>query len=403
MPIFVWKGVNAKGKKRKGSIDAQDTRQVEAFLKRLRISDYVIKDAPKDLFAGIAFFAPKITVKDIMLFTRQFSTMIDAGLPLVQCLKIMTDQAENPTLKSMLRDVNNSVQSGATLSDALRKFPQHFDSLYCNLVAAGETAGILDTILKRLAEYIEKADRLKRKVKGALAYPLIVVFVGAVVMLVILIFVIPTFQEMFASFGKELPWLTQKVIDVSNVVIYQWYILLPACIAAFIGLKKFFATELGHLLFDTYALKLPVFGDLLRKVAVSKFSRTLATMLQAGVPIITSLDIVAGTAGNKVVEEALLDSRAAIAEGRPLVDPLLESAVFPNMVTSMIAVGEEAGALDTMLVKIADFFDEEVDAAVETVMTMIEPLMIVFLGGTVGTLIIAMYLPIFGMGSAVNG
>ncbi|MDR0549241.1 MAG: type II secretion system F family protein [Deltaproteobacteria bacterium] len=403
MPIFAWSGVNFKGRKRKGTMEANDTRQVEAFLKRLRISDYTIKDAPKDLLAGIAMFAPKVTVKDVMLFTRQFSTMIDAGLPLVQCLKIMADQTDNPTLKNMLRDINNSVQSGATLSDALRKYPEHFDSLYCNLVAAGETAGILDTILKRLAEYIEKAEKLKRKVKGALAYPLIVMGVGVVVMLVIMIFVIPTFEEMFSSFGKELPALTQMVIDVSNILIKQWYILLPALIAVFIILKRFFKSEVGKLLFDTYSLKLPVFGDLLRKVAVSKFTRTLATMLQAGVPIITSLDIVAGTAGNKVVEEALLDSRSAIAEGRPLVDPLIESQVFPNMVTSMIAVGEEAGALDVMLLKIADFFDDEVDAAVETVMTMIEPMMIVFLGGTVGTLIIAMYLPIFGMGSAVSG
>ncbi|MDR2422689.1 MAG: type II secretion system F family protein [Deltaproteobacteria bacterium] len=403
MPYFAWSGVNFKGKKRKGTMEANDTRQVEAFLKRLRISDYTIKDAPKDLLAGIAMFAPKVTVKDVMLFTRQFSTMIDAGLPLVQCLKIMADQTDNATLKNMLRDINNSVQSGATLSDALRKYPDHFDSLYCNLVAAGETAGILDTILKRLAEYIEKAEKLKRKVKGALAYPLIVMGVGVVVMLVIMIFVIPTFEEMFSSFGKELPSLTQMVIDASNILINQWYIILPALIAAFIGIKKFVKTEVGRLLFDTYSLKLPVFGDLLRKVAVSKFTRTLATMLQAGVPIITSLDIVAGTAGNKVVEEALLDSRSAIAEGRPLVDPLIESQVFPNMVTSMIAVGEEAGALDVMLLKIADFFDDEVDAAVETVMTMIEPMMIVFLGGTVGTLIIAMYLPIFGMGSAVSG
>jgi type IV pilus assembly protein PilC len=403
MPIFAWSGVNFKGKKRKGTMEANDTRQVEAFLKRLRISDFTIKDAPKDLLSGIAMFAPKITVKDVMLFTRQFSTMIDAGLPLVQCLKIMADQSDNPTLKNMLRDINNSVQSGATLSDALRKYPDHFDSLYCNLVAAGETAGILDTILKRLAEYIEKAEKLKRKVKGALAYPLIVMGVGVVVMLVIMIFVIPTFEEMFSSFGKELPALTQMVIDVSNILIKQWYIILPGIILAFIGVKRFMKTDLGKLLFDTYSLKLPIFGDLLRKVAVSKFTRTLATMLQAGVPIITSLDIVAGTAGNKVVEEALLDSRSAIAEGRPLVDPLIESQVFPNMVTSMIAVGEEAGALDIMLLKIADFFDDEVDAAVETVMTMIEPMMIVFLGGTVGTLIIAMYLPIFGMGSAVNG
>jgi type IV pilus assembly protein PilC len=234
-----------------------------------------------------------------------------------------------------------------------------------------------------------------------MAYPLIVVGVGGIVMLVILIFVIPTFQEMFEGMGRELPGLTQFVIDFSNVIINYWYIILPACIAFAIGLKKFIKTDTGAYLFDKYSLVVPIFGDLVRKVAVSKFTRTLATMLQAGVPIITSLEIVAGTAGNKVVEEALNDSRAAIAEGRPLVDPLLESQVFPNMVTSMIAVGEEAGALDAMLLKIADFFDDEVDAAVETVMTMIEPLMIVFLGGTVGTLIIAMYLPIFGMGAGM--
>ncbi|MDR2459977.1 MAG: type II secretion system F family protein [Deltaproteobacteria bacterium] len=401
MPIYAWKGINAKGKRRKGTMEAQDTRQVEAFLKRLRISDYTVKDAPKDLFSGIAFFAPKITVKDVMLFTRQFSTMIDAGLPLVQCLKIMADQAENPTLKSMIRDINNSVQSGATLSDALRKYPKQFDSLYCNLVAAGETAGILDTILKRLAEYIEKAEKLKRKVKSALAYPVIVIFVGVIVMVVILIFVIPTFEEMFAGMGRELPALTQLVIDFSNVFTSRWYIIVPGIILFVVAIKKFLGTQLGRYLFDLYSLKMPVFGDLMRKVAVSKFSRTLATMLQAGVPIITSLEIVAGTAGNKVVEEALIDSRAAIAEGRPLVDPLLESQVFPNMVTSMIAVGEEAGALDAMLLKIADFFDDEVDSAVETVMTMIEPLMIVFLGGTVGTLIIAMYLPIFSMSAGM--
>jgi type IV pilus assembly protein PilC len=400
--MYVWKGLNYKGKRRKGTMEAQDTRQVENFLKRLRITDYVIKDAPKDLLSGISFFAQKIKVKDIMLFTRQFSTMIDAGLPLVQCLKIMADQSDNPTLKSMIRDINNSVQSGATLSDALRQFPEHFDALYCNLVAAGETAGILDTILKRLAEYIEKAERLKRKVKGAMVYPLIVVFVGVVVMLVIMIFVIPTFEEMFKGMGRELPTLTQLVIDASNIIINRWYILLPSVIVFFLAVRKFLKTELGAYLFDKYSLLMPLFGDLMRKVAVSKFSRTLATMLQAGVPIITSLEIVAGTAGNKVIEEALNDSRAAIAEGRPLVDPLLESQVFPNMVTSMIAVGEEAGALDAMLVKIADFFDEEVDSSVETVLTMIEPLMIVFLGGSVGTLIIAMYLPIFGMGAGMS-
>jgi type IV pilus assembly protein PilC len=402
MPNFAWKGINSKGKRRSGTMEAPDTRQVEAFLKRLRITDYTIKDAPKDLLAGIAMFAPKVKPKDVMIFTRQFSTMIDAGLPLVQCLKIMADQSDNATFKTLIRDVNNSVQSGATLSDALRKFPEQFDSLYCNLVAAGETAGILDIILKRLAEYIEKSEKLKRKVKGAMIYPVIILCMGIAVTVVIMIFVIPTFDEMFSSTGQELPWLTQKVIDISNFVTTKWYIVIIGAIALFLIVRKILKTEQGRYVFDKYSLALPVFGDLLRKVAVSKFSRTLATMLQAGVPIITSLEIVAGTAGNKVVEEAINDSRAAISEGRPLVDPLIESQVFPNMVTSMIAVGEEAGALDAMLIKLADFFDDEVDAAVDAVMTMIEPMMIVFLGVTVGTLIIAMYLPIFGAAATMN-
>jgi len=398
MPIYQWKGIGSGGKKRKGKLEATDERQVENFLKRLRISDYTIKDAPKD----IVLMKPKVKPKDVMIFTRQFSTMIDAGLPLVQSLKVLGDQTENPTFKNALRDINNSVQSGSTLSDSMRKYPKTFDELYCNLVAAGEAAGILDSILKRLAEYIEKAEKLKRKVKSAMAYPVIVLFVAISVIIILLVFVIPTFKEVFAGFGKELPALTQAVVDLSELLINHFVLVAGGTAALGFAFFKGGKTPTGKRLLDTFSLKLPVFGDLLRKVAVAKFSRTLATMLQAGVPIISSLDIVASTAGNKVIEEAIIESRIAIAEGRSLTDPLMESGVFPGMVTQMIAVGEEAGALDAMLLKVADFYDDEVDAAVDAVTSLIEPILIVFLGVTVGTIVIAMYLPIFAMGDAVG-
>lgn len=398
MPIYQWKGISASGRRRKGKLEAVDERQVENFLKRLRISDYTIKDAPKD----IALFKPKVKPKDIMIFTRQFSTLIDAGLPLVQSLKVLSDQMDNTTFQAALRDVNGSVQSGSTLSDSMRKYPKMFDDLYCNLIAAGEAAGILDSILKRLSEYIEKAEKLKRKVKGAMAYPAVVLFVALTVIIVLLVFVIPVFKEVFSGFGKELPTLTQYVVKASEILRNNFVIVLIGVIIFVFAFVKGGKTQGGRRLLDTLALKLPVFGDLVRKVAVAKFSRTLATMLQAGVPIISSLDIVASTAGNKIVEDAIIESRVAITEGRSLTDPLLESGVFPTMVTQMISVGEEAGALDTMLLKVADFYDDEVDAAVDTLTSLIEPALIVFLGVTVGTVVIAMYMPLFELGNAAQ-
>ena len=398
MPYYNWRGIGSGGKRRKGKLEATDERQVENYLKRLRISDYTFKEAAAD----IQLMKPKVTPKEVMLFTRQFSTMIDAGLPLVQSLKVLGDQVENTTFKSALRDINNSVQSGSTLSDSMRKYPKMFDDLYCNLVAAGEAAGILDSILKRLAEYMEKAERLKRKVKSAMAYPAVVLFVAVSVIIVLLVFVIPVFKEVFEGMGSALPTLTQYVVDASELLINNFVVVGIVLIVLGVIVFKFIKTPVGKRMFDTLMLKLPVFGDLTRKSGVAKFSRTLATMLQAGVPIITSLDIVASTAGNKIIEEAIIESRVAIAEGRSLTDPLLESGVFPPMVTQMIAVGEEAGALDAMLLKVADFYDEEVDAAVDAVTALIEPMLIVFLGITVGTIVIAMYMPIFSMGQAVN-
>jgi type IV pilus assembly protein PilC len=362
-------------------------------MKRLRISDYTIKEAGR----GLGLSKPKVKPKDVMMFTRQFSTLIDAGLPLVQSLKVLSDQLENVTFKKALVDINSSVQSGGTLSDSMRKYNKMFDDLYCNLVAAGEAAGILDSILKRLAEYIEKSERLKRKVKGALTYPIIVLFVAIVVVVVLLVWVIPVFAEVFSGMGRELPPLTQMIMKASDMLINNFlYVIIAAAVFIFTFLKLI-RTPKGKRVKDSTLLKLPVFGDLVRKMGVAKFSRTLATMLQAGVPIISSLDIVASTAGNTVIEEAVIESRMAIAEGRSLTDPFLESGVFPTMVTQMISVGEESGALDVMLLKVADFYDEEVDAAVDTVTTMIEPIMMIFLGGTIGTLVIAMYLPIFQM------
>jgi type IV pilus assembly protein PilC len=402
MPIYVWKGVNTKGVKRKGKMEAQDERQVEGMLKRIRVSPTSIKPAPKDLFENIKFLQPKVKNKDIMIFTRQFSTMIDAGLPLVNCLKILSDQQENKTFKSILRDLNDSVQTGSTLSESLKKYPKHFDDLYCNLVAAGEAGGILDTILQRLAEYIEKSEKLKGKVKSALMYPIIVVIVAILVVMIIMIFVIPVFQSMFASFGKALPVLTQIVINISNFIKGNILYIIVAAGVFLYGFKRFINTERGRVIWDRTTLAMPVFGPLIRKVSVAKFTRTLSTMMASGVPIINSLDIVAKTSGNKIVEEAIMETKGAIAEGRSIADPLMESGVFPSMVVQMISVGEEAGALDSMLSKIADFYDDEVDAAVEALTSMIEPMLMVFLGGTIGTLVIAMYLPIFTMAAAIE-
>ncbi len=398
MPVYQWKGTGSSGRKRKGKLEAMDERQVELFLKRLRIGDYTIKPAPKELL----LFKPKVKPKTIMVFTRQFSTMIDAGLPLVQSLKVLSDQEVNLTFRDALKDLNQSVQSGSTLSDAMRKYPALFDELYCNLVAAGEAAGILDNILKRLADYIEKAERLKRKVKGAMTYPAIVLLVAVAVVAILLVWVIPVFKDVYSSMGSDLPALTQKVVDLSDLLINHFVLVAIGLVAGGVGLYKYTQTPAGRRQRDLLLLRLPAFGDLLRKAAVAKFSRTLATMLQAGVPIISSLDIVASTAGNKIIEEAIIESRMAIAEGRSLTDPFLETGVFPPMVVQMISVGEESGALDTMLLKIAEFYDEEVDAAVDTLTTLIEPALIIFLGITVGTLVIAMYLPIFSLGEAIG-
>jgi type IV pilus assembly protein PilC len=403
MPVYIWKARTRQGTIKKGELEAQSDQAVMGQLRAQMLMPVSVKKKPKDIREYLPFLKPRIKIKDLVVFTRQFATMIDAGLPLVQCLEILGDQNENPTFKEVIRTVKSDVEQGSSFADALRKHPKPFDDLYVNLVQAGEIGGILDTILNRLAVYLEKAEALRRKVKGAMVYPTVVLVVAAAVVVLMLVKVIPTFEQMFTDFGGELPGPTQAVINMSHFMqewIWLMGLLLGAAVAGFLQARK------RNLRFrratDAAFLKMPIFGPLLRKVAVARFSRTLGTMIASGVPILDALDIVARTAGNVIIEEALRDVKAAISEGKTIAEPLSESDVFPGMVVQMIAVGEETGAMETMLSKIADFYDEEVDAAVEALTAMLEPAMMVLLGGTVGGLLIAMYLPIFKIADTIG-
>jgi type IV pilus assembly protein PilC len=403
MSVYVWEGKNRTGEVQKGEMEAASATVIRANLNQMKISPTKIKKKPKDLFENVAFLQPKVKEADVILFCRQFSTMIDAGLPIIQCLDILYSQQENKTFKKMLKEIKDSVESGSTLAEALKKYPDQFNNLFVNMVSAGEAGGILDTILKRLSNYLEKAAKLKARVKGAMTYPIVTMLIAVVVVAVILVFVIPVFQEMFADFGSELPVFTQLVVNVSNFVKSNIIYIIIALALFFYAVKRFYKTEKGRGAIDRFVLKLPVFGVLLRKVAVAKFTRTMGTMLASGVAILEALDIVARTAGNMTIEKAIYTVRTAIAEGRTMSDPLAESGVFPAMVCQMIAVGESTGALDAMLEKIADFYDEQVDQAVENLTSLIEPFMLVFLGVTIGGLVVAMYLPIFKMAGAISG
>jgi len=403
MPVFVWKGTASNGEIQKGEIEAQDEQAARRLLRQQRISLSKIKVKGKDLLENIAFFQKGVTQKDIVIFTRQLSTMIDAGLPLIQGLEVLASQQENETFKKILLDTKSDVEGGSTFADAMKKHPKQFDRLFCNMIAAGEMGGMLDDVLKRLADYMEKALRLKRKVKGALTYPIIVLAISALVLGIILIFVIPVFEKMFADFGSNLPIPTQMVVNLSNFVQSYFLVMIGVVVVMVFLFKKYYKTEKGKRVVDRLILKFPVFGPLLRKVAVAKLTRTLGTLIDSGVPILEALNVAAGTAGNKVVEEAIYSVRSSVSKGRTIAQPLGESGIFPAMVVQMISVGETTGALDQMLNKIADFYDDEVETAVDALTTMIEPFMIVFLGGTVGSIIIAMYLPIFKMAGAISG
>jgi len=402
MPSFQWEGKTRDGTVRSGVIVAANSDAAVAQLKSQNIMATSVKAKAKDLSEYLAFLKPGVKTKDLVIFTRQFATMIDAGLPLVQSLDILGSQSENPTFGRVLLDCKADVENGSNFSDALGKHPKVFDRLFVNLVAAGEVGGILDTIMNRLAGYLEKADKLKRQVRGAMVYPISVTVIAGIVVAVMLVKVIPVFEKMFADFGGTLPGPTQVVINMSHMA--QAYILHAGVVIAGIifALRAIYKTEKGKWFFDSLFLKLPIFGPLLKKVAVARFSRTLSTLLSSGVSILDSLDLVGRTAGNVVVEKEILDTKNSIAEGKTIAEPLKDSKVFPGMVVQMIGVGEQTGAMDAMLSKIADFYDEEVDVAVGALTSLLEPMMMVGLGGTVGGLLVAMYLPIFKIAESIG-
>jgi len=402
MPIYNWKGKNTYGEKRKGKLEAPNEEAAHAQLKKMRITPTTLKEAPKDIFENVSFMQPKVTGKDVVIFTRQMSTMIDAGLPLVQSLDILGRQQENPTFKKVLLEIKVDVETGSTFAEAMKKHPDIFDNLYCNMVDAGEVGGILDTILNRLAGFMEKSMLLKKRVKGAMTYPVICLAISVIIMAVMLIFVVPVFEKMFQDFGAALPAPTQMVVNLSKMVQHYFFYMVMVVVALVFVVKKIYKTDKGQYKIDGLLLEFPVFGTLIRRVAVAKFTRTLGTMLKSGVPILESLNVVGRTAGNKVIERAVFRVSDAISEGRSIAEPLEETGVFPGMVVQMINVGESTGALDVMLEKIADFYDEEVDQAVDNLTAMIEPFMMVFLGGMIGGLVVAMYLPIFKMGEVVK-
>ncbi len=400
LPTFIWKGKTRGGDNRTGEMEAADKDAVRARLAQMGIEP---KSVARKL--EINFKLPGIggvTTKDLLVFTRQFAVMIDAGLPLVQALDIIGSQADNPAFRTVLLAVKGRVEAGSTFADALAEHPKVFDELFVQLVRAGEIGGILDTILNRLGAYLEKNDKLKRRLKGAMVYPSIVLTVALGVTVVLLVFVTPTFEKMFKDFGGAMPAPTQFLIDISHGVRNQG----PYAVAVIIGLifafRAFVRNPKGRKAWDSFVLKLPVFGPLVRKVAVARFTRTLGTLLSSGVPILDGLEIVAKSAGNRTVENAILYVRARISEGKNIAGPLADTNVFPPMVVQMIGVGEATGAMDAMLNKIADFYDDEVDVAISALTSMIEPLLMVFLGGVVGGFLVAMYLPIFSIAGNIK-
>src|SRR3982075_1160638 len=399
MPAYTYTARALNGDLKTATIDAPNRDEVVAQLRRQRLNVVKIDEAAQ---AQKKKRAGKISMRDVVIFTRQFSTMINAGLPLVQALDILAKQSENPALKDVTRAVVYDVESGHTVADALRKHPKAFTDLYVNMVAAGEAGGILDTILMRLATFMEKNDALVRKVKGAMIYPGVIMSVAAIAIVVLLFFVIPLLEKMFASVGLALPLPTRVVIGMSKFLTSYWWMVGGGIYAAGVFLKKYYASNDGKLVIDRLMLKAPILGDVLRKSAVSRFTRTLGTLIGSGGSILDGLEITAKTSGNRVIQDAIMESRASIAGGETISAPLQKSQVFPPMVISMIAVGEQTGGLDEMLSKIADFYDEEVDAAVSGLLSLMEPVMIVFLGVVVGGMVVAMYLPIFDMINAVQ-
>ena len=400
-PVFKWSGKTKQGEVRSGEMEASDADAVRARLQQMGVQPTKVRKKAKELHFALPGMGG-VTTKDILVFTRQFSVMIDAGLPLVQALDILGTQSDSAAFKKVLLAVKARVEAGSTFADALGEHPKVFDVLFVQLVRAGEIGGILDTILQRLGAYIEKNEKLKRRVKGAMVYPSIVLTVAVLVTVVLLAFVTPTFEKMFKDFGGAMPAPTQFLINLSHGLTENWYLFLGVPIALVVAFKAFVNNPKGRELWDAFTLKMPLFGPLARKVAVARFTRTLGTMLSSGVPILDALEIVAKSAGNKTIEHGVLFVRAKISEGKNMAQPLAETKVFPPMVVQMIGVGEATGAMDQMLAKIADFYDDEVDVGVSALTSMIEPVMMVFLGGVVGGFLVAMYLPIFSIAGNIK-
>ena len=402
MPVFTFSGKNAAGEKVAGERVAGSKEMLAAQLRRERITPRAIKEKGKE-FALPTFGSGKVKTKEIAIFFRQFSVMIDAGLPLVQCLEILAANQENPTFQKTLTGVRSSVESGATLANAMRGFPKVFDDLSTNMIEAGETGGILDTILQRLAQYVEKAVKLRSAVKSALIYPVSVISIAVLIVAALLKWVVPIFANLFAGLGVALPLPTRIVMGLSAFVGHFWWVFIGAAVGVVVGLKQINKHPKGKYALDATLLKMPVIGNLLRKIAVARFTRTLGTLITSGVPILEGLSITARTSGNAVLEQALMKVRKAIEEGRTIVDPLKECGVFPNMVSQMIGVGEATGAMDAMLQKIADFYEDEVDAATKDMLAMLEPIIIGMLGICVGGIVISLYMPLFSMIAKLAG
>jgi type IV pilus assembly protein PilC len=403
MPVFKYTGKTRSGTVQKGEVEANDRNAAVAVLRQKQIVVTSIRARPKDIELKIPGFGGGIKEKDIVIFTRQLATMIDAGLPLVQCLDILSRQSLNKQFAATIGKIKTDVESGDTFADALRKHPKVFTDFFTNMVEAGEAGGILDTILARLAVYMEKARALKGRVKSAMIYPAAIISIAILVIVFLMIFVIPVFAEMFESFGGTLPAPTRLIMQLSDFTRAYIFYFVPAVVVGIYGFKRFYRTDKGKLLVDSFMLKMPVVGPLIQKVAVAKFTRTLGTLVSSGVPIIDGLQITARTAGNKVVENAVLAIIGSIKEGQTIAEPLSKQNIFPPMVVQMIEVGENSGALDMMLNKIADFYDEEVDTAVAGLTSLMEPALMVFLGTTIGFVVVAMYLPIFKMAGAIEG
>jgi type IV pilus assembly protein PilC len=406
MPVFRWVGVGPNGETMRGEMEAMTRQAVITRLRTQRInpSPEKIKEKGKgfDREINLPSFGAPVKQHDIVIFTRQFATMIDAGLPLVQCLEILSQQSDSKVLCKTIKEVKEEVEAGSTFAAALKKHPKVFSDLYSNMVAAGEVGGILDTILNRLASYMEKIVRLKSKIKGAMIYPACIIGAAVLVTGILLVYVIPVFAELFNSFGQALPAPTQFVINLSNFTINNFWFIVGGMIAAAGGFVFASRTDRGRYWLDKIGLRVPVFGDLIRKTAIARFARTLGTLVSSGVPILDALTITGRTAGNKIIEEAIFATRSSISEGKTIAEPLIESKVFPPMVCHMIAVGETTGALDQMLQKIADFYEDEVDNAVANLTALMEPMVILLLGGLIGGLVVSMYLPIFKLGSVLS-